>query len=269
VTAPTRESPGPRPASEGSAGGRDGSVGQDAARGRFVIVAAGGRVGSNLLVTALDAHPVVGCAWEIFNPAHFRGVDWIDGARRAASVLEGIPRAVAGFKLFAEQARRGPSRSVWTWLEARRDVRIVHLGRRDRLAQYVSLQAALRTRVWGHGPADRPEPVRLCLEPRACVEWIRRTQDLDCELGARFARHARLALEYERDIAGTTPPPALGRVERFLGLPAPSLAVTTRKSAVGPLAERVRNLDEVLRALRIHGLGSVAEEAEANAARAA
>jgi len=34
----------------------------------FLADAAGREV-----VTALDAHPVVGCAWGIVNPAHFRG----------------------------------------------------------------------------------------------------------------------------------------------------------------------------------------------------
>lgn len=232
----------------------DGAAPTPRARVRFVVVGTGARLGSNLLVTALDRHPDAACAWEIFNPAHYPGVAACDGRARVERLYARATTSCIGFKLFAEQARSEANRNVWDWLGAERDIRIVHLARRDRLAQYVSLRTALETRRWGHALHETPELVRVALDPDACVQWLRGVARLEAELETRFAAHPRLHLVYEDDVDGGRAAATLARVQHFLDLPVQSLEPSLRKSAVGTLAERVVNLDAVLGRLRREGL---------------
>lgn len=221
---------------------------------RFLLLGSGARVGSTLIFYALREHPDITCFWEIFNRRRFPQSFTDDGAARMEEWFARGETQAVGFKLFLAQARVGKSASVWTAAAADRDIRVVRLRREDALSQYVSYQAALRTSQWHHGVADQPEFFKLRLRPDACVKFIREQRRLEDWADRVFGGHRQLEIGYERDIESGPPEQVFSRIVDFLGLPPRDLPVVLRKSAVGSIAERVENHDEVLAALQRAGL---------------
>ena len=113
----------------------------------FVIVGRS-RVGSNLLRGLLNGHPAVVAYGEIFRDV--RNMDWdhtgyfqspaaANGLQQDpvrfidAQVFGRYPRntGAVGFKLFYYHARDGRAQGVWDYLVQRRDLRVLHLKRRN------------------------------------------------------------------------------------------------------------------------------------------
>jgi hypothetical protein len=158
-----------------------------------------------------------------------------------------------GFKLFYQQARATPgARRVWRYLGAHPEVRVVHLVRRNLLESLLSLRVALATDEWARprgAPAAAPPPVRLRAEE--CERYFARVERGRERARRRFAGHAVLEVEYERDLCGRFGEAVRG-VERFLGVPEGGAAATPQleKQGVGGLRERVSNYEELRRHFR-------------------
>lgn len=221
---------------------------------RFLLLGSGARVGSTLIFHALREHPDITCYWEVFNRRRFPQSFTEDGATRMEEWFSRGETQAVGFKLFLSQARVGKSQSVWTAAAADRDIRVIRLRREGTFSQYVSYQAALRTSQWHHGVEDQPEFFKLRLRPDACVEFIREQRRLEAWADQVFGGHRQLEIGYERDIENGPPEQVFSRIVDFLGLPPRNLPVVLRKSAVGSIAERVENYDEVLAVLKRAGL---------------
>jgi hypothetical protein len=131
------------------------------------------RVQDRLFVNLLNAHSRVLAFGELFRSPETIGWDTAPFNTSRSAKLLALYRAdpvafigecifrrwprgwgAVGFKLFYYHARQLPYSSVWDYLAANRDIRILHIRRRNLLKQYYSLERAHKTNVWASSKAD-------------------------------------------------------------------------------------------------------------------
>lgn len=233
---------------------------------RFVIVGIA-RTGSTMLISMLNAHRQALVFGEIFRRPDLIGWDVQPYASLTAdrqlalyrsdpcrfldtAVFRRWPRQLraVGFKVFYYHARNAPHVAVWDYLARDTDILVIHIRRRNILAQFLSLQLAHMTDVWAIGEARRPDAPPIPLEPEACrrhFEWVR---TLECEADAFFANHKVLRMEYEALVADQGREQS--RVQSFLGLDEQAISAKTRRQRTVPLSQGIANFDELEREFR-------------------
>ena len=140
---------------------------------------------------------------------------------------------------------------LWQALRQDRQVRIVHLIRRNILASMVSSQTAQRTASWGDqasGGYRSSNDIRVRIEPEHLRHALQQQQRFEAEINTWFADHPLLTLTYE-DLVGQRQQ-QLDRVFDFLDLDRREIAPTTRKLRTIPLRESILNIDELGAACR-------------------
>jgi LPS sulfotransferase NodH len=249
-----------------------------AARTPFVILTSP-RSGSNWLITLLNQHPQMRCSFEVLHNQPDQRTPMVapvarepipDRDRRYDDTQEGadfvrslyaLPYAssvrATGFKLFYDQAAGERARSAWSYLARNRGIHVIHLERDNLLAAFVSLQRALRTRVWLHlakdGSVRTPEPETV--DPEAFRTYV---EEFRAERAAALARldaqrgdvdRRTLTLTYEQLRAGRRH--HVSRILRFLGIrPWPwvwRMKDRTAQQAALPLARSIANHQELVR----------------------
>lgn len=231
---------------------------------RFVIVGVA-RTGSTVLISLLNAHSRAVCFGEIFRSPDaigwdvrpFAGApDPAQLARYRADPVAFMQREVyrrwppriraAGFKIFCYHAREAPFAAVWDALAAQRDIAVIHVKRRNRLAQLVSLRRAHLTNMWSSTSPGAARAPRLRLDPDACARHFAETERMEREADALFAGHPLLQVAYEdldADQAGE-----MARVFDFLGLPRERVATPLARQRGDRLETAVENHEELRRA---------------------
>jgi hypothetical protein len=140
------------------------------------------------------------------------------------------------------------------WLE-QRDIKIVHLSRRDSLAATVSGYIADKRRVWHRKTGDEvpaTPPVRVPVqrmvhealllegEKQNFVNWL--------------AGNRCFHLEYET-VAGEGRDSVMNQLCSFLAIPPPVEFVTTHMKVTPPLAAAVENYSDLINTARLFGGG--------------
>jgi LPS sulfotransferase NodH len=237
----------------------DAGFGGQATYAPFVVVGRS-RVGSNLLRGLLNAHPAVVSFGEVFRDV--ASFDWDhtgyfqSGAMRAllardpAGFVDGkvfgrYPRWVraVGFKLFYYHARQAGFARVWDYVESRRDLRIIHVKRRNILQTHLSRRRAALSDRWvdTSGKPGLEPPVTLDYEEvRRDFEQTRAWEET---ADRAFARHPLLPVHYEQlaaDRAGE-----VARLQEFLGLAPHPAEPATFRQATRPLSAAIANYDEL------------------------
>jgi LPS sulfotransferase NodH len=228
---------------------------------RFVIVGTE-RSGSNFLRGLLNAHPDVVALGEIFREHGAIGWD-IRGYPRSGKTLamiEAHPVAflkqtlfrrypshleAVGFKLFYHHARDEAWRSVWNYLQTDREIRIIHLKRRNMLKAYLSRCMADRTGKWVHTHGGEGPAVSISLDYEDCLEAFERTRHHEEACDTFFSGHDALALTYE-DMADDYTA-QFKRVQAFLGLDPRAVKPATFKQSRSPLSQSISNYTELKR----------------------
>src|SRR5687768_9238795 len=140
----------------------------------FAIVAIG-RCGSTYLERLLDSHPQITCLSEVFNQS---GAYPVGSERDAAAFIKsrlfGEARGVLGFKFPWQNRQENPG--VLGAIRAM-DFRLIHLRRRNRLDQYLSLALAQHNNVWGAQGAY-PEQT-IALDPDLMVNYFQVWNEID------------------------------------------------------------------------------------------
>jgi LPS sulfotransferase NodH len=242
---------------------------------RFVILAHA-RSGSTLLMNALGQHPHVLACGELFNdvqthrsemPASFQlhnpgspsryqdnasGRDFLNHILYEAEHPE--PIAAVGWKLLFDQALHPPAaRTAWSFLQSRRDIRVIRLVRQNLLEAWVSLQIALQSGQW-HVAADSVKNVitvpPLTVSIPEFEGYVRQIASLLEDSKKTFCHHSITELEYQSDLCCNFAR-TMERIHEFLGLQCHPTAPPLRKLAEQPLRSRVSNFEEVL--LHFHG----------------
>jgi len=254
-----------------------------------------------MLAASLNAHPEIICFLEIFNYAiDFigYGVPGYDGKNaddhalrdrdRKAFLHQRIfgdhPEAIhaVGFKLHYEQIWQVPD--VLEWLVAQKDLRVVHLKRRNLLRSRVSQRIAEMTQFFGE-PIPRPltdlltpakalkalrhparatkalrnvlspklprpqaqrEPITVSVdECRLYFAWV---EENAAQYGSAFGDHPTLTIYYEDLLADREA--VLHELQMLVGLRPRPLRVATRQQNPEPLRELIANYDELRAAFK-------------------
>lgn len=254
---------------------------------RFVV-AGGGRTGSTMLVQALNSHSQVRCFGELFNLQmamggigfDMPGYDNFSNGDRALRDRDPAAflrrrifcphppdvRAV-GFKLLYAHFLAFPG--LVERLAQERDLRVIHIRRRNLLRMFLSTRIALRTGVWVERrrltwanlyvalrhplraagrlrrPLRRPEAaqVRAAISPEACLRFFQRAEDEAARVDALFRDRELLQVSYE-ELTGDRER-AFADVQTFLGVEPRALQVATRRQNPEPLRELIANYDEL------------------------
>src|SRR5690606_18079996 len=144
-----------------------------------------------------------------------------------------------GFKVFYEQALMNPA--AFAYLLANRDMKVIHLVRRNLLQRRLSELRAQATDRWIHakGSSDAsgaPSPVLDVEAPRLIADFQRMTQRRR-EFAEIFAEHDVLEVFYEdlvTDLSAT-----YARICDFLGIHRIPVAPRTDPTPSRPLSELV------------------------------
>jgi LPS sulfotransferase NodH len=233
---------------------------------RFVIVGIA-RTGSTMLISMLNTHRQALVFGEIFRRPDVIGWDVQPYSNFTTEKLLALYRSdpcafmdkavfrrwprdrrAVGFKIFYYHARTAPHSTIWNYLARNTDILVIHIKRRNILAQYFSLQLAHMTDVWAITQPSRPETQPIRLEAEACrkhFEWVR---SLELEADSFFAKHRMLGMEYESLVADQVR--ELSRVQSFLGLEEQRLCVKTQRQRTTPLSWGIANFDELEREFR-------------------
>jgi LPS sulfotransferase NodH len=239
-------------------------------RERFVVLSHA-RSGSTLLIHALGQHPHVLACGELFNdedtdrdemPAGFQlhnpaspiryqnntsGHDFLHHILYEAGYPATV--AVVGWKLLYDQALHPPAaRTVWSFLQSRRDIRVIRLFRQNLLEAWVSLQTAKETGQW-HVPVDSDRHVVAVPPVTVSIPefegYIHQMVGFLKDSDARFCGHSTIEVEYQRDLCSNFTG-TMRRIQEFLGLECHASAPRLRKLAHQTLRSSVSNYDDIL-----------------------
>ena len=123
------------------------------------------------------------------------------------------------------------------------EIRVIHLRRRNMLAQYYSLRLAHETNSWTKAAMPKGDPVSMSLDPQACKDHFGWVRALEEECAAFFVRNDVHDIWYEdlvsdqaRTIAG---------IQDFLGLPRHFAKPTIVRQRTTPLRAAIANYDDL------------------------
>jgi hypothetical protein len=208
----------------------------------------------------LNAHPQVVAFGEVFRDT--RDLDWDHTGyfqspsiqqlveREPARFLEKrllgrYPRAVraVGFKLFYYHARAGAQAGVWPWLLDHREIRVIHLKRRNLLETHVSRKRAALTGNWVNTSGRPDTAVSLTLDYDEVRKDFEQTRAWEAECDSAFARHPLLQVQYEQ-LASDYMSEAR-RLESFLGVEPRVVQPSTFRQSRQSLSATVTNYHEL------------------------
>lgn len=233
----------------------------------FVLLSSG-RTGSTYVYRQLADRPDILMFGEIFqvNPQMRKlanGQKFVDGTDSWAFAHEQVFAtrkpgiAAAGFKLFYFHARTpGPDRRIWDELEARPEIRIIRLGRRNFLASYISEERARVSSFWHPKPqrSDYEAPVRLTIDIAAARRFLANEAVYAQRVADLQQSHPLISFDYEDLVADA--PARLRECLTFLRVSTAGFAPAEfREGSTARGRTVIDNLDEVEAMLDAEGIG--------------
>ena len=231
------------------------------------------RSGSSMLSTLLNSHPRVLCHGEILAAPHEsagpyhelrqQGTDideWLRGYRQEHPeaylydvCFNPAGHQSVGFKFKLEESLAEAYKSFRDLLSADKDIKIIHLQRKNILDKYVSLQMTKQSGVFSiRSSSQRPKLSPFAIDIPDFVAYVRKDRERYETAFELFKDHPSLHVTYEELCESRSA--ALEKVLDFLELPQADLA-TMMVKVIKKNTDLVLNLDEVREALAAEGNG--------------
>lgn len=212
---------------------------------RFAIVG-NARTGSNFLLDGLRSSPAIRMYHEIF-ASHNREVGK-DFEKILSTVYqyEGISTRMVGFKVFYNHL----TDDEWVKLAARKELKVIHLTRRNRLRTVISLEIAFKTGRWTKaGNSGSPKERRVTLDPMRLLKRLEQIEEGEAATRARFCDRQILEIVYEELVQ--SPNMAFASVGAYLGVEGidPGKIRLKRQNPEG-IAQLIINYNEVVAVLQ-------------------
>jgi LPS sulfotransferase NodH len=179
---------------------------------RFAIVAHA-RTGSNYLLDGLKTSPAIRMYHEIF-AAHNRNLGK-DYEKVLSTVFQHESRStrMVGFKVFYNHLLE----QEWSKLVTLKDLKVIHLTRRNRLRTVISLEIAFKTGQWTKsGRSSSLQEKRIRLEPPKLLRRLEQIEQGETATRLRFRDRRILEVVYEDMVR--SPEEAFAAVGAFLGV---------------------------------------------------
>ncbi|MGB8983577.1 MAG: Stf0 family sulfotransferase [Anaerolineales bacterium] len=211
---------------------------------RFAIVG-NARTGSNYLLDGLKSSPAIRMYHEIFADHNRRTGQDFDRILSTVFQYESRSIQMVGFKVFYNHL----SEEEWQRLQACRDLRIIHLTRRNRLRTVISLEIAFKTGQWTQSArAGGPKEKQVVLEPAKLLKRLEQIESGEAAARSRFCDRPILEIVYEELVR--SPHEVFASVGTYLGVDGidPARIRLKRQNPEG-LWQLIVNYDEVAAAL--------------------
>src|SRR5215210_1178659 len=205
---------------------------------RFAIVG-NARTGSNYLLDGLNSSPSIRMYHEIF-ASHNREVGK-DFEKTLSTVYqyESKSTKIVGFKVFYNHL----TEDEWKKFVAHRDLKIIHLTRRNRLRTVISLEIAFKTGQWTKaGQSGGPKEKGVRLDPFKLIKQIEQIEQGEAATRARFCDREMLEVVYEELVR--SPQQVFRSVSEYLGVDGiDSSKIRLKKQNPEGLAQLIINYD--------------------------
>lgn len=212
---------------------------------RFVVITRS-RTGSNLLISLLNSHPQISAKGEVFSR--------LEGRKTKAVYDEVFPVksdfSFLGFKIFYYHPLDAKDQSIWKILDEDKEIKIIHLQRKNLLRVHISRLIAGKTDAWtsreeaGLSAEDKKVHINvddLFSDIEESLDYIKDTNN-------RFRHHEVLEVFYEDLTANRDH--VMEEVFSFLDLPMADLTSDLKKQNPEELSALVSNFEEVMNRLK-------------------
>ncbi|HMB22115.1 MAG TPA: Stf0 family sulfotransferase [Anaerolineales bacterium] len=160
---------------------------------RFAIVG-NARTGSNYLLDGLKSAPSIRMYHEIFASHNRRVGEDFDRILSTVFQYERKSTQVVGFKVFYNHL----TEEEWSKLLACRELKVIHLTRRNRLRTVISLEIAFKTGQWTQsGNSGKPKEKRVTLDPLKLINRLEQIEEGESATRRRFCDRQILEIVYE------------------------------------------------------------------------
>ena len=167
------------------------------------------RVGSTLLQSYLNRHPNIYCEGEIYNTDHLKIYGKADELKQKMNNnplqflnTYGYPKHAkkiqfAGFKLFYSHFKTEKTKIIWDYLAENKDIKIIHIKRRNMLRNFVSLKIAAKTNEWrSFSKQSNTENKQITLSKEECVQEFEKQEYTISEMNSKFKNHKIIDVYY-------------------------------------------------------------------------
>ena len=231
---------------------------------RFVVLGSP-RTGSNFLCSALNIHSQITAFGELLRWPGTIGWDllafryWPYGqSHNSLNLIRSDPveflktqvfkmhpkcTGSVGFKLFYFHAREENWKQVWNYLANEKNLRIIHLKRKNLLGAYLSHERALRTNKWVYRSREMPTNPPMKVDAGQCRTFFEKTREWERQCDILFRDHPKIELFYEQ-LSNNFRQTILS-IQNFLGVNYENLTPATYKQARLPLSKDIRNYWEL------------------------
>jgi len=146
-------------------------------------------------------------------------------------------KQAVGFRAFYHHLEHFPS--LQRVLTADRSIHVIHLIRKNLLANYVSLCVARKTNHWSSLKPNPHKAISVSLSYAACTQHFQQTVRYRAWATDIFKKHPMLTIAYEDLISARNK--ETERILSFLGVPEKKLFCTLSKQNTRPLSRIIRN----------------------------
>jgi len=214
---------------------------------RFAIVG-NARTGSNFLLDGLKSSPSIRMYHEIFADHNRRVGEDFDKVFSTVFQPESKSTKVVGFKVFYNHL----TDDEWQKFLTCRDLKIIHLIRRNRLRTVISLEIAFKTGQWTKSGKSNPgefKEKRLKLDASKLIKRLEQIEAGETTARIRFRDRKILEVVYENLVR--SPQSVFDSISAYLGVEGidPN-KIRLRRQNPETLQQLIINYDEVDAALR-------------------
>jgi len=241
---------------------------------RFIILGRS-RSGSNFLRGLLNAHSQVVVLGELFQ--NQAAIGWAYPGyletRQLLSLFHNEPvrfledkvfkrfpkriRAV-GFKIFYYHAQNDNWEPVWDYLIGQKDLKVIHIKRKNILRTHLSRKLAAMTDNWVNTTGGKSDHKGVTLDYEECLRDFEQTREWEQSYDRHFAGHENIEITYE-DLA-LDYASQIVRLQDFLGIMREEVKPQTFKQSSQPLSQAITNYFELKKQFNDTSWGTFFEE---------
>jgi len=212
-----------------------------------VIVLSRSRTGSNLLINLLNSHPNICFYGEVFRDMQNQTFDHIYN-----SVFSAKPFfiKVVGFKIFYYHPEDQDSKDVWERLINEKDLKVIHLKRKNILRTLISRKIAEENNFWTQNSKhNNISNKQISLGREECRTFFGKTKNWEQQYDKLFKDHPKIEVFYESLVSSLTKE-ELGRIQSFLGVEVKNLKTNLQKQNPENLDDLIVNFDNLKESFR-------------------
>lgn len=208
------------------------------------IVLTRARTGSNLLKNLLDSHSKIYIKGEIFK--HLKGKNTEGELNILYSNKPAIIQAV-GFKIFYYHPSDMESDQIWQILERDKEIKVIHLKRKNILRTILSRKIAGKTDAWLMKRINKNqlnlEDKQVSFTKEECLKGFTQTKNWEITFDERFGTHQKIDVFYENLIKNQQD--ELIRIQQFLDVKVETLDTSLIRQNPEKLSDLIINYQDL------------------------